>query len=512
MSSKVRVRFAPSPTGPLHIGGVRTALYNYLFAKKAGGTFILRIEDTDQTRYVEGAEQYIKDALEWCGLDLQEGPNLGGDFGPYRQSERKEQYKQYAMQLVESGHAYYAFDTPEELEEMRENLRKQGVASPQYNQATRTYMKNSLTLSEDDVKAKLEAGEPYVIRINVPRKEEVKLDDMIRGWVSWHSKQLDDKVLFKADGMPTYHLANVVDDHLMEISHIIRGEEWLPSTPIHVLLYRFLGWEMPKFAHLPLILRPDGNGKLSKRDGDKLGFPVFPLDWTDPAGKDNASGFRELGFFPEAFLNMLAFLGWNPGTQQEVFHLDDLIETFSMDRVGKAGAKFDFQKAKWFNQQHIKDKSNKELAELFTPTLKENGISAENSYIETVCGLLKERVEFIPDFWEMGKAFFQDEYPLDESVIQKRWKPEIYPVINELIEKLNALEPFEAEAIEEIVKGLLDKYEIGFGNVLPIFRVMITGEKSGPPIYEVAALIGKEKCLSRMKNTRNNFEQITQKV
>ena len=335
---KVRVRFAPSPTGPLHMGGVRTALYNYLFAKKHGGDFLLRIEDTDQARYVPGAEDYIIDALKWCEITVDEGAGAGGDCGPYRQSERKEMYREYADQLLTSGHAYYAFDTTEELDEMRERMKNAGVPSPQYNQVTRTAMKNSLALSEDEVKSRMDAGEPYVIRAKMPRNEEVKINDLIRGWVVVNTNNLDDKVLFKSDGMPTYHLANVVDDHLMTISHVIRGEEWLPSAPLHVLLYQFFGWEAPLFAHLPLILKPDGNGKLSKRDGDRLGFPVFPTEWVNPETKEVSSGYREGGYLPEAFTNMLAFLGWNPGTPQELFNMDELVEAFSLERVGKAGA------------------------------------------------------------------------------------------------------------------------------------------------------------------------------
>ena len=365
MDKKVRVRFAPSPTGPLHMGGVRTALYNYLFAKKHGGDFILRIEDTDQTRYVPGAEEYIIESLKWCNLIPDEGVGFGGEYGPYRQSERKEtgMYRTYAEQLVENGYAYYAFDTPEELEQMRENLKKAGVAAPQYNAVTRNSMKNSLTLSAEEVKSRIENGDPYVIRIKMPRNEEVKFKDLIRGWVVVNSNNLDDKVIFKADGMPTYHLANVVDDYSMKITHVIRGEEWLPSGPLHVLLYKYLGWEeeMPQFAHLPLILKPDGNGKLSKRDGDRLGFPVFPLEWKDPKSGEISSGYREKGYFPEAFVNMLALLGWNPGTEQELFTLDELVQAFSLERVGKSGAKFDPDKTRWFNQQYLRKKSNEAI-------------------------------------------------------------------------------------------------------------------------------------------------------
>ena len=383
---RVRVRFAPSPTGPLHIGGVRTALYNYLFAKKHGGDFLLRIEDTDQSRFVAGAENYIVDALNWCGIHVDEGVSAGGTKGPYKQSERKAIYRQYADQLIESKHAYYAFDTPEELTEMRERMKSAGMASPQYNAVTRNSMKNALTLPAEEVKARLDRGDKYVIRIKMPRNEDVKFEDLIRGWVSVNTNNLDDKVLFKSDGMPTYHLANVVDDYLMNISHVIRGEEWLPSAPLHVLLYRSLGWEsvMPKFAHLPLILKPDGNGKLSKRDGDRLGFPVFPTNWTNPETGEESSGYRERGYYPEAFNNMLAFLGWNPGTTQELFTMQELIEAFSLNRVGRAGAKFDFDKTKWFNQQYLRNQTSEDLAKQLSPLLKKGGFDAENDYIGRV--------------------------------------------------------------------------------------------------------------------------------
>ena len=366
MSEKVRVRFAPSPTGALHIGGVRTALYNYLFAKKHGGDFLLRIEDTDQTRFVPGAEEYIKNSLNWLGIDPVESPWSGGDCAPYRQSERKAMYQQYAQQLINEGNAYYAFDTPKELEEMRERLTEARVVNPQYSVITRMTMKNSLTLTAEEVKAKLDAGEPYVVRLKVPKKEEVRLNDMIRGWVKVISSDIDDKILMKSDGMPTYHLANVVDDHLMRITHVIRGEEWLPSAPCHVLLYKFLGWEstMPQFAHLPLILKPDGNGKLSKRSADQLGFPIFPLDWTEPSTKEFSQGFKEKGYLPDALLNFLAFLGWNPGTEQEMFSLEELVDAFSIERINKAGTKFDIQKAQWYNQQYLRAKSELELSEV----------------------------------------------------------------------------------------------------------------------------------------------------
>ena len=422
--SEVRVRFAPSPTGPLHIGGVRTALYNYLFCKNRGGKMILRIEDTDQARFVEGAEDYLIDALKWCGIELDESVVHGGNFGPYKQSERKEIYKPYAEQLVRDGFAYYAFDTIEDLAAMRQRMQLAGNPSPQYNSITRSTMQNSLSLSEDEVSKRIEAGASYVIRIKTPRNEEVRLHDIIRGWVVVNTNNMDDKVIFKSDGMPTYHLANVVDDYLMNISHVIRGEEWLPSAPTHILLYKYLGWKdkMPDFAHLPLILKPDGDGKLSKRDGDRLGFPVFPIEWKNPKTGDISSGYRESGYFPEAFINMLSFLGWNPGTQQEIFSMEELIKTFSLERVGKSGAKFDFDKTKWFNQQYLRVKPKEYLGQKLQVILKDNGVVVEDSYVATVCNLLKERATYIKDMWEEGKYYFKAPSIYDEKTIRKKWK------------------------------------------------------------------------------------------
>ena len=508
MSENVRVRFAPSPTGPLHIGGVRTALYNYLFAKKNNGKFLLRIEDTDQTRYVPGAEEYIIDSLKWCGLEVDEGIGTDvGEYGPYRQSERKAMYREYAERLVEQGNAYYAFDTPEELEIMRENMKKEGIPSPQYNAVTRQYMKNSLTLSADEVKARIDKGDPYVVRINVPRKEEVKVNDIVRGWVTFQSNQLDDKVLFKGDGMPTYHLANVVDDHLMKISHVIRGEEWLPSTPIHILLYQFFGWEneMPQFAHLPLLLRPDGNGKLSKRDGDRLGFPVFPLDWKNPNNEETASGYREKGFFPQPFINMLALLGWNPGDNQEIFTMEELIQSFSLERIGKAGAKFDFEKAQWFNQQYIKTLDKQYLGKEFQAILKDKNIECSIEFAERAADLLKERITFLPDLWEDGKFFFGPPKSYDEKVIQKNWDEKRKEAFKDLQERLNKLSPFDASLIETEVKNIMEKYELKFGEVLPLFRVMLSGVKAGPPLFEIASLLGKEEVNKRMNLAIEKF-------
>ena len=498
--SKVRVRFAPSPTGPLHIGGVRTALYNYLFAKKNGGKMILRIEDTDQKRYVDGAEQYILDSLEWCGIHLDESIIHGGKYGPYRQSQRKEIYRPYAEQLVNNGYAYYAFDTAEELTLMRERMKKAGVTSPQYNSVTRSTMKNSLSLSDDEVKKRLNNEEPYVIRIKMPRNQEVKLFDVIRGWVVVNTNKMDDKVIFKSDGMPTYHLANVVDDYLMKISHVIRGEEWLPSAPLHVLLYEYLGWksQQPQFAHLPLLLKPDGNGKLSKRDGDRLGFPVFPLNWKNPETGEISLGYKEGGYLPEAFINMLAFLGWNPGTPQEIFSIDDLCETFTLDRVGKSGAKFDFDKTKWFNQQYLRSKSKLELAEMLQVILKKNDISAEINYVANVCQQLKERATFIKDMWSEGKYYFQPPKSYDDKVIRKKWDNDIKDILNELKIELAELVDFSAENIETVFKLFLEKKKIKMGVLLPVLRVSLTGLAMGPSLFNIAELIGKKETLFRI--------------
>ena len=499
--SEVRVRFAPSPTGPLHIGGVRTALYNYLFAKNKGGKMILRIEDTDQARFVEGAEQYIIESLKWCGIEFDESVVSEGDFGPYKQSERKELYLPYAEQLVKDGFAYYAFDTTEELTAMRERMKAAGVPSPQYNAVTRTTMQNSLALSEDEVKIRMDAGETYVIRIKMPRNEEVKLNDIIRGWVVVNTNNMDDKVIFKSDGMPTYHLANIVDDYMMKISHVIRGEEWLPSAPLHVLLYRYLGWEdaMPQFAHLPLILKPDGNGKLSKRDGDRLGFPVFPTEWMNPETKEISSGYRESGYISEAFINMLSFLGWNPGTTQEIFSMEGLIDAFSLSRVGKAGAKFDFDKTRWFNQQYLRSKLKEELAQDLQIILKENGVEAEDNFVETVCEQLKERATFVKDMWEEGKYYFAAPTSYDEKTIRKKWKEDTPKYVSELKDKLSVLSDFSSENIEVEFKDYLEENELGMGRLLPAFRVCLTGLGMGPSLFDIASLLGKEETIKRME-------------
>lgn len=511
MSKPIRVRYAPSPTGPQHLGGVRTALYNYLFAKKTGGTFIIRIEDTDQNRFVEGAEEYMLDALAWCGIKNDEGPNVGGDYGPYKQSERKHLYRKYAEQLIESGKAYYAFDTSEELEAMRERMKASGNAAAAYNANTREYMKNSLVLPADEVRARIDAGENYVIRIKVPRKEEVKLNDVIRGWVVFHSAQLDDKVLFKSDGMPTYHLANVVDDYLMKITHVIRGEEWLPSAPTHVLLYKFLGWEneMPQFAHLPLILRPDGNGKLSKRDGDRLGFPVFPLNWKDPATQEQSIGFKERGFYAQPFTNMIALLGWHPGKiQQEIFSMEEMISFFELEHVGKSGAKFDFEKAKWFNHEYLKTISGENLAEEFLPVLKEKNISADKDFVARVCNAVKERCTFVSEFWENSFYFFQKPTVYDETMVKKKWNADNKPRMMKLKDELQKQNDFSAAALDLFLHNFVKENNFNGGDILPTLRIMLSGTKNGPAVFEIASLLGKEETINRMEAAIDIFDKL----
>jgi len=505
---KVRTRFAPSPTGPLHIGGVRTALYCYLFAKKNKGDFILRIEDTDQTRYVEGAEKYVLDSLSWSGISANEGFGIGGEYGPYRQSERKAIYRQYADQLVADGYAYYAFDTPEELVEMRERLKNTGVGARQYNSLTRETMKNSLSLSADDVEQRLKAGEKYVIRLKVPSNEEIRFEDRIRGEVVVHSSNIDDKVLFKGDGMPTYHLANVVDDYLMKITHVIRGEEWLPSAPLHVLLYRYLGWEdsQPEFAHLPLILKPEGNGKLSKRDGDRLGFPVFPLNWIDPKTGNLSSGYKEQGYLPDAFINMLALLGWNPGDNREMFNLDELVETFSLDRVNKAGARFDPDKTHWFQQQYLWKMPNEKVAELVKPFVIENGVEVSDTYLAKVCELMKERVTFAKNIFNDGYYLFEAPAEYDAKIIRKKWKEQTPKIMKQLIGLFEEIEDFTAENIEMEFKKFLEQNQLGFGAVLPNFRVLVTGTGMGPSMFDISELLGKEEVINRLNNGLKRVE------
>lgn len=510
MERKVRVRFAPSPTGPLHIGGVRTALYNYLFAKKHGGDFILRIEDTDQTRYVAGAEDYIVESLKWCGLTFDEGVGVGGDYGPYRQSERNELgiYKKYVDQLLATGHAYYAFDTPEELEQMRERLKIAGGSSQQYDATSRNSMKNSLTLTKEEVAKRIGAGEPYVVRVKIPRNEEVKFKDIIRGWVVVDSSNLDDKVLYKSDGMPTYHMANVVDDYLMKITHVIRGEEWLPSGPLHVLLYRFLGWEdvMPEFAHLPLILKPDGNGKLSKRDGDRLGFPVFPIHWTSPEGED-FSGYRESGYFPEAMINLLALLGWNPGTEQEIFSMPELFEAFSLDKVGKSGSKFDPEKTKWFNENYLRAKSNGELAQLIKPLAQTKGYYISNdAFLTAVCNLMKERATFLNDIIEKGTYFFEAPKTYDAETVKKKWKDESSKIVADLVTVFNNTE-FKAAILEDAFKKYIEEKGLGFGVAMPAIRLAITGLGGGPHLFDIMEVIGKEESINRLKSGIENIKK-----
>jgi glutamyl-tRNA synthetase len=502
---KVRVRFAPSPTGPLHMGGVRAALYNYLFAKKNGGDFILRIEDTDTERFVPGAENYIIEALKWCGISPNEGVGFGdGPHAPYRQSERKEKgvYAQYAKQLIDAGHAYYAFDSKEELEEQRTKYEamKNSFA---YNAITRQNLKNSLTLSEDEVKKRIDAGEHYVVRIKIPRNEEIRLHDIIRGWVVVHTSQLDDKVLFKSDGMPTYHLANVVDDYTMKITHVIRGEEWLPSAPLHVLLYRYLGWEdvMPQFSHLPLLLRPDGNGKLSKRDGDRLGFAVFPLDWEDPITKEKSSGYREKGYFPEAFINMLVLLGWHPSGNQELFTMEEMIHDFSLERVSKSGAKFDAEKTKWFNQQYLRKRSDFELAELLKSGVWSSEFGAkENDFLVSVCRLMKEKVFFVNEIYEQGKYFFEDPTAYDEGVIKKRWNDDSKKFIAAVKDSFEKLSSWTTIDLEADFKKTAEATATNPGSVMQLFRVCVSGAGGGPVLFEMVELLGKETVLRRLNS------------
>lgn len=498
--NEVRVRFAPSPTGPLHIGGVRTALYNYLFARKKGGKFILRIEDTDQGRFVPGAEEYIIESLTWCGIHFDEGVHIGGPYAPYRQSDRKEIYHQYALHLISTGNAYYAFDTPDELDSLRKQYESRKETF-QYGPQTRMGLKNSLTLPRNEVETRLVRGEHFVIRIRIPEHETITVNDLIRGTVNVDSALLDDKVLYKSDGMPTYHLANVVDDYLMKISHVIRGEEWLPSAPLHVLLYRYLGWEenMPEFAHLPLLLKPDGNGKLSKRDGDRLGFPVFPLKWTDPNSGEVSSGYRESGYLSEAFINMLAFLGWNPGSEQELFTMDELSEAFSIERVSKSGAKFDLEKAHWYNHQYMSRKTPAELASLLIPVLNEKNIAASAEYVEKVCSLVHERIVLIPDLWTQSKFFFTDPEEYDEKVAVKIWKPETASILKDFTGILEKTEPFTKENLETGIKDFIQQKQIGMGQLMNPFRLTVVGTNAGPGMMDIAEVIGKEVIIQRIK-------------
>jgi glutamyl-tRNA synthetase len=539
LNQEIRVRFAPSPTGPLHIGGVRTALYNYLFAKKHKGKFILRIEDTDQKRFVQGAEEYIIKSLKWCGIDFDESINKDGQYGPYRQSERKHLYRKYVDKLLNNGTAYYAFDTQEELTEMR-NIKAKDIAMSQYNVFTRLKMKNSLSLSQEEVKRKLDSKSPYVVRIKIPEKEEIKVFDIIRGQITVNSSKIDDKVLFKSDGMPTYHLANIVDDHLMKITHVIRGEEWLASAPLHVLLYKYLGWEktMPYFVHLPLLLKPNGNGKLSKRDGDSLGFPVFPLEWTDPKTNEKSSGYKESGYFPEAFINMLALLGWNPGTEQELFTMDELIQKFSFEHVGKSGAKFNPEKAKWFNQQYLRKKDNKELADLLLSYIKtlnteedktfehlnkayntdinkeniskiiENKNIINNKYLSKVCGLMKERACFVKEIFWQATYFFKAPVRYNEKAVRKKWKENTPFILSSLKNELNLIENFDARTLEPVFEKFLEENNLNIGQLMNALRITVLGDNKGPNMLDVAEILGKDEILKRISLGIKNIKKL----
>ena len=501
MERKVRVRFAPSPTGPLHIGGVRTALYNYLFAKQNGGDFILRIEDTDQTRFVEGAEDYIVESFKWLGLKFDEGVGIGGEYGPYKQSDRKELYRKYALELVEKGWAYYAFDTPEELDVLRKQYECE-KKNFQYDCNTRKGLRNSLTLSKEEVEDLLNQGVAYVTRFKFPENEDIHLDDLIRGHVKMNSSLLDDKVLYKSDGMPTYHLANIVDDHLMKISHVIRGEEWLPSCPLHVMLYKAFGWEdtMPQFAHLPLLLKPDGNGKLSKRDGDRLGFPVFPLQWTDPKSKEISSGYRESGYLPEAVINMLALLGWNSGTEQEIFSLEELVKIFSIDRISKHGAKFDLEKAKWFNHQYLQKVEDDKLAQEFIKDLKSRNIDSPLDKVKNIVRLVKERCNFVKDFWDNSDYFFVAPNSYAEKALKKRWKEgtsERMCIIAERMKEIGDNSSW-ADNAEEFLMKYIAENELNMGQIMNSIRLAVVGDTKGVNMVDIMRILGKQEIISRI--------------
>lgn len=494
---RVRVRFAPSPTGALHIGGVRTALYNYLFARQHGGDFVFRIEDTDSSRFVPGAEEYIIESFKWLGIKFDEGVSFGGEHGPYRQSERREIYKVYVKQLLDAGKAYIAFDTPEELEAKRAE-----IENFQYDARTRGMMRNSLTMTKEEVDALIAAGNQYVVRFKIEAGEAVHVDDLIRGDVKIMSDILDDKVLYKsADELPTYHLANIVDDHLMEITHVIRGEEWLPSAPLHVLLYKAFGWEdtMPRFAHLPLLLKPEGKGKLSKRDGDRLGFPVFPLEWHDPKSGEVSSGFRESGYFPEAVINFLAFLGWNPGTERELYSLDELVGLFDISKCSKAGARFDYQKGIWFNHEYILNKSAEEIAEVFAPMVKAHGIDETMERITQVVAMMKDRVNFVHELWALCSFFFVAPTGYDEKTRKKRWKEDSAAQLTELIGVLESLDDFSLAHQEEVVHKWIEDNEYKMGNIMNAWRLTLVGEGKGPGMFDISAFLGKEETIARMK-------------
>ena len=496
------MRFAPSPTGPLHAGGVRTALYNYLFARQNGGQMLLRIEDTDQTRYVPGAEEYILEALEWLGIGIDEGPQTGGPHAPYRQSERKPMYREYAEKLVAEGKAYYAFDTADELDAMRKRMEAAKVAAVQYNAITRMEMTNSITLSAEETKTRLESGEPYVIRMKIMPKEDIRFNDLIRGWVVVHSSQIDDKVLLKSDGMPTYHLANIVDDHLMGITHVIRGEEWLPSAPLHVLLYRYFGWEktMPQFAHLPLLLKPDGNGKLSKRDADLGGFPIFPLEWTDPVTGDKAKGFREEGYMPEATANFLALLGWNAGTEQEIFSMEEMIKSFSFERVHKAGARFDINKANWFNQQYLKQRSEESIVTEVKPLYAARGLDVSDAQVSQIVHLLRERVHLVKEIVDESLFLFSLPESYDQDVVVKKWNEEAVNAILGFAEALkNDGGEFAADHIKSLLSATMESFGIKMGKIMQALRLAVTGQGAGPDLMIIMEILGKENVINRLE-------------
>ena len=509
--SQVRVRFAPSPTGGLHIGGVRTAIFNYLYAKKMGGTFILRIEDTDQARFVAGAEAYIKETLSWCGIDPEEGPDIGGSYGPYRQSERKSIYKEHTQQLIDEGKAYYAFDTPDEIDQMREKLKSAGVLNLNYNSASRRTMKNSLTLSKEEVKEKIQAGTPYVVRFKMPDKREIRFHDLVRGWVLVHSSTLDDKVLLKSDGLATYHLANVIDDHLMKITHVIRGEEWLPSAPLHVLLYEAFNWEaeMPDFAHLPLIMKPDGNGKLSKRAADKGGFPIFPLNWTDPSSGETLQGFREMGFSSNALVNFLSLLGWNPGGDQEIFDLKALIANFSIERIGKSGTKFDFDKAKWFNQHYLKNTEIEVLAlELIKDLHSHYSLECSLELGKQIVELFIQRVTFPQEFASAAQFIFHQPQLYDQKVIHKKWNEESKMALNVYANKLAVLSEINGDNAQELFQATMASIQVNPGKVLQLLRVSIMGEGSGPDLMKIIEILGPVEISKRIQNATLQFDHI----
>lgn len=498
MASPVRVRFAPSPTGPLHIGGLRTALYNYLFARKHSGTFILRVEDTDSSRYVEGAEQYIKEALDWCGLTPDESPSKPGDFGPYRQSERKAIYKDYAQKLIDNGQAYYAFDSAEELDQLRQEHEATGDKFI-YGTHNRNVLHNSLKLNEQETQEYLDSGKPYVIRFKMPLAKQLSIRDSIRGNIQIKTDDLDDKILFKSDGMPTYHLANIVDDHLMQITHVIRGEEWLPSLALHCLLYDAFGWEAPEFAHLPLILKPTGKGKLSKRDGDKDGFPVFPLEWKDPKSGETSSGYREEYYLPEVVINMLALLGWNDSSEQELFSLEELVEVFSIDRVHKAGAKFNPEKTKWFQHQYIQQVDDKTLATQFQDWLKSHkSIEADFDLTLRITSLLKERITFMPDLWEESHFFFEAPKAFNPKSAKKAWKDETPELMQALINLISTLDDFSVSTIQPQIKGWITEQGVGFGKIMMPLRLSLVGDMKGPDVFEILSILGKEESLDRL--------------